>query len=110
MDFALIIYLVQLTGNLSDFFIIAMFMLGFGLTMYGIFACWAYGMPFHYKYLVIWLVCALFAVVIPSEKTAYAMLAAHTAEKVYDSPEAKQLMDKSIKALNIKLDEIITKK
>ncbi len=110
MDFALIIYLVQLTGNLSDFFIVTMFLSGTGLTAYAIFACGAYGQPFKFKYVIAWLVCALFAVVIPSEKTAYAMLAAHTAEKVYDSPEAKQLMDKSIKALNIKLDEIIIKK
>lgn len=49
-------------------------------------------------------------IVIPTKQTYYAMVGAYASQVVIDSPQAKVLFDKSIKAIEIKLDEVINSK
>ena len=49
----------------------------------------------------------LLSIFIPSEKTAYMMVGANVAQRVYDSPETKQVTEKVLKIVNGKLDSYV---
>lgn len=52
----------------------------------------------------------LMGVLIPREKTSYLMVAAHLAQKVYESPESAKIQSKILIIVNKKLDKFIDEK
>lgn len=50
---------------------------------------------------------ALFIALVPNKETSYTILAAHVAQKMYESPESAKLQGKVLTILNNKLDSYI---
>lgn len=55
------------------------------------------------------IVAMLVAIILPTQKTAYAMAAAYTAQVIYENPKVQQLSEKAIAVIEQKLDEHLKK-
>jgi hypothetical protein len=56
------------------------------------------------------IVCSVFLVLVPSEKTAWLMVGAYATQKIVTTPEMQATGNKVITIINNKLDEYIEKK
>lgn len=52
-------------------------------------------------------IALLLNIITPSKNTYYAMLGVYATKEVIENPEIRQIMDKSLKAINLTLDTII---
>lgn len=62
---------------------------------------------FWRKLIVALVICGTIGLLAPKDKTMYAIAGTYGAVKIIQAPESKELFEKSLKALNQKLDEYI---
>lgn len=60
---------------------------------------------FWRKLIVALIICGTIGLLAPRDKTMYAIAGTYGAVKIIQAPESKELFEKSLKALNQKLDE-----
>ena len=65
------------------------------------------GWKFWRKLIVALVICGTIGLLAPKDKTMYAIAGTYGAVKIIQAPESKELFEKSLKALNQKLDEYI---
>lgn len=65
------------------------------------------GWKFCKKLIVALVICGTIGLLAPKDKTMYAIAGTYGAVKIIQAPESKELFEKSLKALNQKLDEYI---
>lgn len=53
------------------------------------------------------IICGTIGLLSPNEKTMYAVAGTYGAVRIIQAPESKELFEKSLKAINLKLDEYI---
>lgn len=112
MEFALIVYLISTLSSVKSFLVLGCFFSVVATVVILIFSTEdSVKVEAYYKYakiaFCISILSALLAVLTPSEKTAYVMLGAYTAQKVTEQPETKLVADKVLKIVNKKLDSYI---
>lgn len=62
---------------------------------------------FWRKLIVAVVICGTIGLLSPKEKTMYAVAGTYGAVRIIQAPESKELFEKSLKAINLKLDEYI---
>lgn len=112
MSLTMMVYLIGMLPALSKFFIFGCLVSGAGLFMYLMFNCleghklnnWLIG-----GLTTVCIISAFLNVLLPTEKTAYTMVAAYATQKVYESPETAKIQAKVLTIINQKLDTFIEK-
>lgn len=113
MSLPMMVYLIGIMGQVSG-------TMGF-LTFFGFMASLGYGLFCILGTLKpkLWLIVTLVSVVVfsgiiktllPTEKTAYMMVAAYATQKIYESPETAKIQEKVLTLINQKLDSFIEDK
>ena len=113
MELALLVYLISLLGKASTL-IVALLLIGVLAAIgYRIATIDCYNDPetkllyakISNRWLGVVLALALVGVSLPSEKTAYTMVAAYAAQSIAKDPKVQQLSGKVLKIVEDKLDE-----
>ena len=115
MTLALLVYLASLIGSLLVFFCAAS-ILSFIMTFISMISIAESHSVSEEKVwqkrrnISFWvgMICVVFAMLVPTQKTMYMMAGAYAAQKVYESPEAAQISSKIVVIINNKLDEYLT--
>lgn len=55
----------------------------------------------------VFLICGFFAMLLPSERTAYMMVGAYSAQKVAENPKVQEMSGKVLKIVESKLDKYV---
>ena len=108
----MMVYLIGMLPALSKFFIFGCLVSASCLFMYFMFNClegnklnnWLIG-----GLTSVFIMSSFLNVLLPTEKTAYTMVAAYATQKVYESPETAKIQAKVLTIINQKLDTFIDK-
>jgi len=113
MSYALIIYLMDVIGNID----VTLGLLLFLCIIMAVFVGVNYFVDGNercgkwFKSLIgVVCVCSILLVLIPSNKTMYAMVGASVAQKIIEDPRSKEISDKVLLIVNQKLDGTIKSK
>ena len=112
MELALLVYAISLLEGLRTFLVVAAFAAGMVIIGSGIATLESYNdtaaAKRWFKRSVITLaVLGFISTFIPTERTAYIMVAAYATQKVAESPEVRDTGDKVLTLINSKLDQLI---
>lgn len=112
MELALLVYAISLLEGLRTFLVVAAFAAGMVIIGSGIATLESYNdtaaAKRWFKRSVIALaVLGFLSTLIPTERTAYVMVAAYATQKVAESPEVRDTGDKVLTLINSKLDQLI---
>ena len=112
MELALLVYAISLLEGLRTFLVVATAAAVVGIVASGIATIDGYGdttkAKLWFKRSIIALaVIGFTGVLVPTERTAYIMVAAYATQKVAESPEVKETGDKVLTLINSKLDQLI---
>ena len=112
MELALLVYAVSLLDGLLKFLTIMCAVAVLGVIASGIATLESYNdtaaAKRWFKRSVISLaILGFLSTLIPTERTAYIMVAAYAAQKVAESPEVRDTGDKVLTLINSKLDQLI---
>ncbi len=112
MELALLVYAISLLEGLRTFLVVAAFAAGMVIIGSGIATLESYNdtaaAKRWFKRSVITLaVLGFINTLIPTERTAYIMVAAYATQKVAESPEVRGTGDKVLTLINSKLDQLI---
>lgn len=112
MELALLVYAISLLEGLRTFLVVAAFAAGMAIIGSGISTLESYNdtaaAKRWFKRSVITLaVLGFLSTLIPTERTAYVMVAAYATQKVAESPEVRDTGDKVLTLINSKLDQLI---
>ena len=112
MELALLVYAISLLEGLRTFLVVAAFAAGMVIIGSGIATLESYNdtaaAKRWFKRSVITLaVLGFLSTLIPTERTAYVMVAAYATQKVAESPEVRDTGDKVLTLINSKLDQLI---
>lgn len=112
MSLALLVYLIDISGTFKFLSLITCIL---SLGILGIWLIIQCDMGEFHSKSIKWLAgiaiaSLLMGVLIPREKTSYLMVAAHLAQKVYESPESAKIQSKILVIVNKKLDKFIDEK
>lgn len=112
MELALLVYSISLLEGLRTFLVVAGFAAVMGTVVSGALTLEAYDdttkTKLWFKRSIIALAVVGFTgVLVPSERTAYIMVAAYATQKVAETPEVKETGDKVLTLINSKLDQLI---
>ena len=112
MELALLVYAVSLLDGLLKFLTIMCAVAVLGVIASGVASLESYNdtaaAKRWFKRSVISLaILGFLSTLIPTERTAYIMVAAYAAQKVAESPEVRDTGDKVLTLINSKLDQLI---
>lgn len=112
MELALLVYAISLLEGLRTFLVVAAFAAGMVIIGSGIATLESYNdtavAKRWFKRSVISLaILGFLSTLIPTERTAYIMVAAYATQKVAESPEVRDTGDKVLTLINSKLDQLI---
>lgn len=112
MELALLVYAISLLEGLRTFLVVAAFAAGMVIIGSGIATLESYddtaAAKRWFKRSVITLaVLGFLSTLIPTERTAYIMVAAYATQKVAENPEVRDTGDKVLTLINSKLDQLI---
>ena len=112
MELALLVYAISLLEGLRTFLVVAAFAAGMVIIGSGIATLESYNdtaaAKRWFKRSVITLaVLGFLSTLIPTERTAYIMVAAYATQKVAENPEVRDTGDKVLTLINSKLDQLI---
>lgn len=112
MELALLVYAISLLEGLRTFLVVAAFAAGMVIIGSGIATLESYNdtaaAKRWFKRSVISLaILGFLGTLIPTERTAYIMVAAYATQKVAESPEVRDTGDKVLTLINGKLDQLI---
>ena len=112
MELALLVYAISLLEGLRTFLVVAAFAAGMVIIGSGIATLESYNdtavAKRWFKRSVISLaILGFLSTLIPTERTAYIMVAAYATQKVAESPEVRDTGDKVLTLINGKLDQLI---
>lgn len=112
MELALLVYAISLLEGLRTFLVVAAFAAGMVIIGSGIATLESYNdtaaAKRWFKRSVITLaVLGFLSTLIPTERTAYIMVAAYATQKVAENPEVRDTGNKVLTLINSKLDQLI---
>lgn len=112
MELALLVYAISLLEGLRTFLVVAAFAAGMVIIGSGIATLESYNdtaaAKRWFKRSVITLaILGFLSTLIPTERTAYIMVAAYATQKVAENPEVRDTGDKVLTLINSKLDQLI---
>ncbi len=108
MSIAFILYSISVLSalvHLSGFLIVAIIVI---FTMYGLTAETDERLPYLKTMIATLVVCSAIQLAVPSKKDMYLIASVSVAEHIAKTPRGEAIVDKSLKILENKLDEIIS--
>ena len=112
MELALLVYAISLLEGLRTFLVVAAFaagmvIIGSGLATLESYSDTAAAKRWFKRSVITLAVLGFLSTLIPTERTAYIMVAAYATQKVAENPEVRDTGDKVLTLINSKLDQLI---
>lgn len=112
MELALLVYAISLLEGLRTFLVVAaiaagMVVIGSGIATLESYNDTAAAKRWFKRSVITLAVLGFLSTLIPTERTAYIMIAAYATQKVAENPEVRDTGDKVLTLINSKLNQLI---